>query len=493
MLSKAGKPKKLALYKERRFGLLGYSAAALLHHIDDLKNTLSDTGSNNQLVQACELYLDIEYIEVALRCVAWFNYKVTLPFLNMCELETPETLLSILSALYHDFNNSSMDTLQKYTVEYSFEVKQPVSKLENYILERFCKQGAIDLQRQRGREFGFSNESEKPRCSDLTKVDPEVLSKLSVHNLLCETDLSHMDKIANRAASCSNRNFTAKSMRDDMTLYQAKVVSIDKETKAIAKLLDEDERKWFNGQEDITKNKLAEKRAKAIRKDERLNIILRICKDHGGPFTSVKEIDVGMKTVKDEQERKKMLRNEILLRKSMCKKDCREHPDLYKVNSMTVAQLKVNLGILLSGNHEEECDANVTIPDVDSMFSVLDNSLQEPAPPVETDVEDEIMLNEPCAAIWDNANGREWCVGMTRERIGKDEYLIDYLECKPNDRVKKMWRYPSKVDEQKTQRIQILPCNVIGSWDLTKRKPVFVLHNNDVIDELFKSLYCAQC
>ena len=56
-------------------------------------------------------------------------------------------------------------------------------------------------------------------------------------------------------------------MRDDMTLYQAKVVSINKETRAIAKLLNEDEKKWFSSQEDITKGKLAEKRAKAIRKD----------------------------------------------------------------------------------------------------------------------------------------------------------------------------------------------------------------------------------
>lgn len=46
-----------------------------------------------------------------------------------------------------------------------------------------------------------------------------------------------MENIAIRATSCSNHNFTAKSKRDDMTIYQAIVVSIDKETKAIAKLL----------------------------------------------------------------------------------------------------------------------------------------------------------------------------------------------------------------------------------------------------------------
>ena len=50
----------------------------------------------------------------------------------------------------------------------------------------------------------------------------------------------------------------------------------------------------------------------------------------------MKEIDVGMKIVKDEQEGKKMLHSEILHRKSMCKKDCKENPYWYKVSSMTV-------------------------------------------------------------------------------------------------------------------------------------------------------------
>ena len=44
---------------------------------------------------------------------------------------------------------------------------------------------------------------------------------------------------------------------------------------------------------------------------------------------------------------------------------------------MTVVQLKVNLGILLPGNHEKDCDANATFPDVESMVSVPDNSVVE--------------------------------------------------------------------------------------------------------------------
>ena len=62
---------------------------------------------------------------------------------------------------------------------------------------------------------------------------------------------------------------------------------------------------------------------------------LEIWKDHdGGPFKSVKEMDVGMKIVKDEQERKCCTMKSFS--RKVCKKDCKENPYLYKVNSMTV-------------------------------------------------------------------------------------------------------------------------------------------------------------
>ena len=150
----------------------------------------------------------------------------------------------------------------------------------------------------------------------------------------------------------------------------------------------------------------------------------------------MKEIEDGSKTTNDEKERKKMLRNEILLRKGMCKRDHREQPDLYIVNNMTVAQMKVNLGILLSGDHEQDCDSDVLFPDLETMLSVLDVPLEDATPTAVTNDEDEVLLNVPYTAIWDYASGREWCIGMTRERIGKDEYLIDYLECTPNNKLK---------------------------------------------------------
>ena len=246
MLRNQNKSKKFSLYKERRFGLLGYSAAALLYHIDDLKVTLGATHSGNQLVQACELYLQIDYVKVALQCLAWFTYKITLPFLNMCEMETPKSLLRILPLLHDDLADCRMDTLIKYKVNCSFEVKKPESPLGTYIMNRFCKQAALDLVRQRGREYGFVTIDESnQRATNLTKVDDDTAEKIPGHNLICERDLSHMDKLAIRAAACSNRNFTASGLKDDMTLYQTNISVIEKETRSIVKLLGEEEQIWF--------------------------------------------------------------------------------------------------------------------------------------------------------------------------------------------------------------------------------------------------------
>ena len=65
------------------------------------------------------------------------------------------------------------------------------------------------------------------------------MESLPTNNLDCERDLSKFDKLAKRSAAASNRNFTAKGMRDDMTLNKAGVVQVEKLIRNIAKVLDE--------------------------------------------------------------------------------------------------------------------------------------------------------------------------------------------------------------------------------------------------------------
>ena len=79
-------------------------------------------------------------------------------------------------------------------------------------------------------------------------------------------------------------------------------------TKSIAKMLYEEERTWFETQREITKKKLAEKRVKSIHLRERVERLLNKCKNHGGPFTSITDIENGLKNEPGEKTRKQMLR-----------------------------------------------------------------------------------------------------------------------------------------------------------------------------------------
>ena len=93
--------------------------------MEDIKETLSNTLSSNQLVQACTLYSNLKYVQASLKCIAWFTYQVTLPFLNMCELINPSDLLTLLPNLAKDLATGDYETLKDYHVDYSFKVEEP--------------------------------------------------------------------------------------------------------------------------------------------------------------------------------------------------------------------------------------------------------------------------------------------------------------------------------------------------------------------------------
>ena len=146
--------KNLAFKKNCDFVYLDTVLPVLIYYFEGLKSTLEVTNFSNQLVQACDLHLSIDYVKVVLECLAWFTYEVTLPFLNMCELESPKKMLSILPTLHADLSKYKMYSL-KYRVDYSFQVHQTESPLDSYITEKFCKQATSHLARQCGREYGF--------------------------------------------------------------------------------------------------------------------------------------------------------------------------------------------------------------------------------------------------------------------------------------------------------------------------------------------------
>ena len=234
---------------------MGYTAGAILHHLDDYHASLQKTTSNEMLVQACRLYLECEYVLIGLKVLAWFTFCITLPFLNMTEVSTQKDLVSILPCLHDDLLEKKTNTLSQYRVPYSFQLDEPESPIELYLLGEMCTQAGKDLAKQRGREYGFSDASttdSDPRATELHKLQPSDLEGLPTNNLECERDLSKFDKLARRSAASSNRKFTAKGMRNDMTLNNAGVVTVEKMTRDIAKVMDKSEQEWVKSQKLLT-------------------------------------------------------------------------------------------------------------------------------------------------------------------------------------------------------------------------------------------------
>ena len=63
-------------------------------------------------------------------------------------------------------------------------------------------------------------------------------------NLECEQDVFKFGILAKSLAATSNRKFTAQSIEDDMILNKAGNVLAETVTKSIARVLDEQEKKW---------------------------------------------------------------------------------------------------------------------------------------------------------------------------------------------------------------------------------------------------------
>ena len=168
--------------------------------------------------------------------------------------------------------------------------------------------------------------------------------------------------------------------------------------------------------------------------------------------------------MKDDKKQKQMLCNELLLHKLICKHDFQENPRLYKVNNISEAEMKVNLGILFSGEHDKESNQQIEIPNQTEILGTFETyaKLKESDPLAVS-----APLDEPCAVIWNTPHGRKWYTGLTRSIINEDSLVKEYLECTDKNSSKTTWQYPQKEDEQIMETIQIIRCNVIGAWDMT--------------------------
>ena len=501
ILADKNKTKKHSHYKERRFAKLGYTAATILHHIEDYEELLKLTKSNNQLIQACRVYLEqCEFIVIGLKVLAWFTYKVTLPFLNMVEISTQSDLLTILPQLYQDLSTKSLDTLSKYEVDYSFKVSEPTSLVEKHVLGLVCTKAASNLATQRGREYGFGPQlNVSGRATALHTLDPSKLQFLPTDNLDCERDLAIFDKLAARSASCANHKFTAKGIRDEMTLLKCSQVTVEKVTKSLVKTLDARERQWVDKQDLLKKAKLEKSCNAGVRAIEYVHVLLQKCKSWGGPFTCIDELESCVDESDDDERLKTILRTEVAYRKHTSPHDQRTRPMLYKLNQVSLAELKINLTLILTSDSETLGDNIPSFPTEEDMEQAFKLHVDEQANPNTISIEEkkkevqnkdpEVHINEPCIVLWDINEKRQWYVGICLADHEDGTFTVEHLERCSKTGDSKLWKHPYHSDIQTVSILQIIPCNIIGSWDLRKRIMTFVLENSEMIDILFRSFY----
>ena len=402
--------------------------------------------------------------------MAWFTVKVTLPFLNMCELQKQPNLSAILPQLNLDLESLKMNTLVEFEVFFSFKVDEPDSVLGKVILKEFWKQAAIDLTTQRGEEWGFA-EHEKSRATDINEIPKEQVDYMPVNNLDCERDLAKSNQLPKQSAMWSSKKFTANGIGDEMTLIQAKNIKIEKITKNIAKVLDDKEKIWVKSQNLFHEQRLKKDAEKTTYQFEYVNSLLTKCKEHGGPFVSTEEIEQCLHNIDDDIEKKRILRVEILYCRHSCGSDAQQRPHLYKVNQLSLTKMIINIATLLTNNFVQSLDIP-PIPSEDEVVQLL--SLQQNQLPINElpDVPEqhdfEPKINKPCIVIWDEQDGRKWFVAMCQKKLDSQDFLIDYLEQVRSAQAKRCWQYPLKPDEQITLLDQIIPVNASQMTAISK-------------------------
>ena len=247
LIEKQKRVKTVYMYQERRFTKLGTTAASIIDSLDLYQLLLDQTTRNYLLVKASKLYVNCEYIICALACLAYFTYKIEMPFLNMVERSSQKDLKKHLPKLYNDLKQHNLNCLSDWHVEWKrVKISIPESDLGKLIITRMCDAVAEGLRLQRGREYGFYNEDFTPRAAIISEMQDIDLELIPSNNLICERNLSKFSNLAEKSAKCSNRHFKAKCIRNDITLY--KVEQLKKVSNSLKTILDRSEYEWYKEQ-----------------------------------------------------------------------------------------------------------------------------------------------------------------------------------------------------------------------------------------------------
>ena len=485
LIEKKNRVKTVYMYQERRFTKLGTTAASIIDSLDLYQILLDETTRNNLLVKASTLYVNCEYIICALTCLAYFTYKIEMPFLNMVENSSQKDLKKHLPKLYNDLKQKRLNCLSEWHVEWKrMKINSPESDLGKLIIDRMCDSVAEGLRLQRGREYGFYNEDFTPRAAIIPEIPDKHLELMPPNNLICERNLSTFSNLADRSAKCSNRHFKAKCIRDDITLYKAN--QMEKISNSLKTILDQREYDWNKEQKKVKISHLQKLLEDGRKRNDYADRVLVKCKSWNGPFISVEELETSLLGA-DNKKTREILRHEITFQRITHPSDAIIRKELYLINKQDISTMKCNLIILLSNAAVVEFnDGEVFLPTESEVMETLkSHELEENIPDITEDL-DIMKINEPKAIVWEENSELKWYIGFILSIESLNSRKVEHLtRILPGG--DSLWNYPNIPDVQDTDVIQILPMEVVGEWDYSDpKKSVFEVKNYEKINEYFK-------
>ena len=239
------------------------------------------------------------------------------------------------------------------------------------------------------------------------------------------------------------------------------------------------ENDWTHDQKLVKKETLRAEMEKGKRTGEFLGMVLRKCKLHDGPLTSINELEEFLK--RENGDKKKLLRVEIQFQRLTNSRDFQERPDLYKVNGLNGEEMITNLATFLASDAVANHGEDVMFNSEDQIMSILRHKEQETI--VESSTQ-KYRYQDPLIVLWHNRKGTlKWNLGFYLDE--NDDYTIrvDHLERnlvkdKDGRRAKSniQWVRPKTDDIHDVDVEQILSCRTIGEWKLTEKEIIFELN-----------------
>lgn len=361
------------------------------------------------------------------------------------------------------------------------------SELELLMMKEMCITAAASLKLQCSREY-WDEEGDK-RATAIHELSREVQKNLPTENLVTERYLAHFGALASQSAKHSNRLFKAKRIRDDLTLFTEEDPQYDNK-KAYYKILDEMERSWTEKQKQALKLKIQDSMLKKQRANDFIDVILKKCKEHGGPVTSISELNQLCLKYNDN-DIKKYLRQEIQYQNAAHRRDSQERPGLYKINNLTSEELTEQMALLLA---TDEQDSGILFHTEEEIVDIIldrhssnRNELSTSHDITVTVTGKSYEYQQPLAVVWDQGAGRTWYVGFFIDENDDGTIRVDHLVQQGEDQ--SVWIRPRHDDIQDVRYIQIIPCSLTGGWEVTRRSAVFKLKNATEINMVFQQLF----